>query len=575
MSAASACKSGSPGTQDAAAEAGSVAIATTDAASPAVAPVASGQLLARRRLQNKIAYVPPQCFTKTRGDDGKPKNPCYACHTRSEPPNFVDDDDLQVTLKLPVPGAKNPWTNLLSPPVEHTAPVSDDEILQYVRQSNYFDADGGITLARVLDTLPPEWDGNGNGRWDGYTPDVQYAFDAAGFDHRPDGTPTGWRAFAYYPFVGTFFPTNGSADDVLIRLDPALREDAEEHYDQGIYTVNLAIVEALVTRADVAIDPVDETALGVDIDLDGHLGTATRVAFDAGSGDRGQTRMRYVGRAHDLQDRGQFSIAVGLFPIRTEFFHSVRYLDVGPGGAVTMGSRMKEVRYAKKARWLSYDLLKHQAKLEADISSKTRDRTHRVEWLRELGISNDEGWFFQGFIEASDGSLRPQSMEESSFCEGCHGGIGATVDGTFSFARKLGATTTARGWFHWSQHGLAGLPEPKRRDGQYEYTLYLREAGAGDELRSNVEVLQRFFDDKGALRPAEIALLHTDVGRLLLPAAGRALDLDRAYRAVVLDQSYDHGRDAVLARSANVFADPPVGDKTGIVRTVVAMRLAR
>ena len=56
-------------------------------------------------------------------------------------------------------------------------------------------------------------------------PDVQFAFDDHGYDHHPDGTPTGWRAFAYYPFVGTFFPTNGSADDVLVRLDAALRED--------------------------------------------------------------------------------------------------------------------------------------------------------------------------------------------------------------------------------------------------------------------------------------------------------------------------------------------------------------
>ena len=104
-----------------------------------------------RRLRNTIAYIPPQCFTKTRADDGKAQNPCYACHTRSEAPNFVDDGDLQVNLKLPVPGAKNPWTNLLSPPVARAPAMSDDEpSFAYVRQSNYFDADGRITLARAL-----------------------------------------------------------------------------------------------------------------------------------------------------------------------------------------------------------------------------------------------------------------------------------------------------------------------------------------------------------------------------------------------------------------------------------------
>jgi hypothetical protein len=548
---------------------------TASAASADVAPPASTGLLYRRRLTNRVAYIPPQCFTKTRGDDGKPKNPCYACHTRSEPPNFVDDEDLQLTLKLPPPAGKNPWTNLLSPPVEHAPPMTDEAVLHYVRQSNYFDADGSIALAGVLEKPPPDWDINRNGRWDGYTPDVEYAFDDQGFDHRRDGTPTGWRAFAYYPFLGTFFPTNGSADDVLVRLDPALREDADEHYDQGIYTVNLAVVEALVTRADVAIDPVDEKVLGVDLDLDGRLGTARRVAFDAVPNGHGQTRMHYVGHARALQDRGEFPVAVGLFPLRTEFFHTVRYLDVGADGVVTMASRMKELRYAKKVRWLNYQRLTGQAALETRITATAPDRTHGIEWLRELGVSNEAGWYFQGFIEDRDGALRPQSMEESAFCEGCHGGIGATVDSTFAFARKLGATAPARGWFHWSQHGLGGLPEPKRRDGQYEYTLYLREAGAGDEIRSNSEILDRFFDAQGGLRPAEVERLHSDIGRLLLPSAARALDLDRAYRAVVLEQSYDRGRDAVLARSANVFAEPPVGEKTGIVRPVVAMRLAR
>ena len=72
----------------------------------------------------------------------------------------------------------------------------------------------------VLDKPPAEWDANGDGHWDGFTPDVEYAFDAAGFDHRPDGTTTGWRAFAYYPFPGTFFPTNGSLTCVANWLGP-------------------------------------------------------------------------------------------------------------------------------------------------------------------------------------------------------------------------------------------------------------------------------------------------------------------------------------------------------------------
>ncbi len=478
----------------------SVVTDTPDAARTAASGLKQG-----RRLRNRVAYIPPQCFTKTRGADGKPKNPCYACHTRSEAPNYVNDDDLQLTLTFPEPATRNPWSNLRSPPIARAPAMSDEEVLAYVRESNYFDTGGQIALTRALEKPPPDWDTNGNGRWDGFTPDVRFAFDAQGFDHGSDGALNGWRAFAYYPFVGTFFPTNGSTDDVLIRLDPAMREDAAGRFDLATYILNLAIVEALIRRADVAIDPIDETGFGVDVDLDGRLDRATHVKFDAAPDGRGGTRMHYVGRAHDLEARGDFPIAPGLFPLHTEFFHTVRYLDVGPDGVVTMAPRMKEARYARKVQWFTYEQLETHVGLEKFAAMNSTDRTHSVLSLGEAGVSNEQGWDFQGFIEARDGSLRPQSVEESAFCEGCHGGIGATTDGIFSFARKLGDGAPAHGWFHWSQHGLRGLPEPKRGDGQYEYSLYLHEAGAGDELRSNTEVLKRFFDDHGELRPGEVS----------------------------------------------------------------------
>jgi hypothetical protein len=202
--------------------------------------------LARFALANRFAYIPPQCYTKTRGEGGRANNPCYACHVRSEPPNYVNDDDLQLTLTLPVAAGLNPWTNLLDPPVARAPRASDDDVLAYVRRSNYFD-EQGLTLARALDGLPGDG-GTGRHEWGGFRPDAWFSFDDRGFDHRPDGTFTGWRAFAYYPFPGTFFPKNGSMDDVLIRLDPRLQEDAEGRYDPRIYEINLAMVEALVTR---------------------------------------------------------------------------------------------------------------------------------------------------------------------------------------------------------------------------------------------------------------------------------------------------------------------------------------
>jgi hypothetical protein len=40
--------------------------------------------------------------------------------------------------------------------------------------------------------------------------------------------------------------------------------------------------------------------------------------------------------------------------------------------------------------------------------------------------------------------------------------------------------------------------------------------------------------------------------------------LDRAYRAIVLEQRFDLGRDAVLAPAQNVYRTVPLGEPTGI-----------
>jgi hypothetical protein len=81
-------------------------------------------------------------------------------------------------------------------------------------------------------------------------------------------------------------------------------------------------------------------------------------------------------------------------------------------------------------------------------------------------------------------------------------------------------------------------------------------------------VLARFFDDSGRLRPAEIARLHADIGTLLLPSPARAIDLDRAYEAIVREQSFVRGRDAVLAVASHVYVRAPVGERTGIDKAV-------
>ncbi|WP_174839804.1 hypothetical protein [Solimonas terrae] len=529
----------------------------------------------RRPVKNDIANIPPQCFTRTRDADGSVHNPCYVCHAEADEPNYRSQPENQLSYAFPMLRAaakvRNDWKNLFvdrRPAIDATA---DHDVLAYVRTDNYRRDDGGVDVAGRLAELPRAWDVNGNGRWDGYTPDATFRFDGRGYDRRADGSTTAWRAFAYLPFPGAFMPTNGSFDDVLIRLPPAFRERSDGHEDIAVYEINLAIVEALVRRRNVAIEPVDERTLGADLDADGKLDTASRVVYDWAPLEKRE--MHYVGRARAEQDAGRVHVAAGLFPEGTEFLHSVRYLDIAADGSITPAARMKELRYARKLRWQSYSDLRQTALIEGKEAALSPDRPEQYFGDAERGITSKLGWVYQGFIEDRHGRLRPQTREESQFCVGCHGGLSATDDGIFSFSRKLGAGATY-GWYHWGDHAFHGLPDPLRIDGKPEFASYLLDNHAGDEYRANDEVRARFFATDGQPRAAAFAQLKTDLSILMLPSAARALALDKAYLAIVREQSFVRGRDAVLSPAENVWPAIEQDTATGIVIPLPAPRLA-
>ena len=282
-------------------------------------------------------------------------------------------------------------------------------------------------------------------------PDAAFHFDAEGFDRDGQGQTSGWRAFTYAPFPGSFMPTNGSFDDVLIRLPAAFRQGEDGTPDLAVYKVNLAIVESLVRRRDVTIDRVDERALKIDLDRNGTLGNATRVVYDWEP--LKQRFMSYAGRARLEQAAGRVYAAAGLFPEGTEFLHSVRYLDVGAGGLVSAAARMKELRYSRKRLWQNYSDLRQMALLEAKEAALSPDRPEQYRGDPEHGMESKLGWVYQGFIEDKSGRLRPQTREESQFCLGCHGGLSATEDTIFSLPRKLDGGVS-HGWGYWA-NGLS------------------------------------------------------------------------------------------------------------------------
>jgi len=513
------------------------------------------------------AYITSMCYTKTKDEkSGNISNPCYSCHTKGEIPNYINDANLQQEYKFPIEMRKNPFSNLFRDRSSAVAKITDKEILGYIRQSNYFDTNGNIALAS---SLPKSWQG--------YKPDCYYNFDDEGFDINPKTNKyTRWRAFRYYPFLGTFWPTNGSTDDVLIRLAAEFGQNKFSDFDIKIYKLNLSIVESLVKQKNIQLSSmVNEKKYGVDLNQNGVLDSATEIVITS------YDKMSYVGKAKRQLIAGKIHIAPGLFPEGTEFLHSVRYVDWDEkSGHITMSKRMKELRYAKKYGWSTYSDLDRFAQAELQETLKNGSDEAIMEVFRgdyEHGLDTGTGWRYQGFIEDKNGNLRPQTHEETIACMGCHAGIGATTDSIFSFARKLAGVDKSLndyGWNHWTQKGLTGLKEPKVAylgyGKRYEYSFYLHNNHSGNEFRNNNEVQKKFFDVNATLKPRMLAKLHNDISVLLFPSKTRALSLDKGYRVMVQEQSFIYGRDANIKPMDNVYKeDLPFNKPTSITQVLV------
>ncbi|MEW6775993.1 MAG: hypothetical protein AB1405_06855 [Bdellovibrionota bacterium] len=486
------------------------------------------------KIENPEATVPPQCYTKTESLS----NPCWTCHAKATPTNHKDDWKLQEEYAFSEFALTNHWKNLFRDNSSAIAEMSDEEILSYVREDNY----------------TPLYEYAWGTDYTGWRPDLDFrkGFDEESFAR--DGSE--WRAFRYKPFLGTFWPTNGSTDDVFIRLPPMFRRDGGGNPSRDIYKINLALLEtSLGTPWDAPLErdvgPLNETLAGFDLDGSGAVGgTVTKVRALPAS---------YVGGAAAVP------IHRNLYPQGTEFLHTVRYID--PDAPSLLSARMKEVRYSRK-----FDFLEGWAiarVYENAFNEKEEGKLPGFGGSPLIGLRNDLGWLLQAFIEDGDGRLRAQTHEEHQFCMGCHTGIGVTVDQTFSFPRKVPGLA---GWGWQDARGIKDVPQAGH--GKPEILTYFERVKGGDEFRANAEVLGRFFPG-GVLDETEVRRAapggDKDIAHLVAPSRERALLLDKAYRALVLRQDFAHGRDAIASPPGNVHPNILNGStglaEAGIVHT--------
>jgi len=471
-------------------------------------------------IHNNEATVPPMCYTKTE----QQHNPCYVCHqaysdnipTSNNPHyryNQLSDFGLQGTYRFSDIGINNQWHNLFVDREDWVNTISDETILAYVNQDNY-------------SALPPRLQKND---WQGFIPDLKhYHLGKAAFDDKGLAKDESyWVAYNYKPLPSTFWPTNGSTDDVLIRLPAAFRE-IQGQFHRGVYFANLSLLEMSIKQLpQIDIPPFNERIAQLDINNDGKLSEqVTQLSFQS----------HFLGDAYDV------AVLPQQFPQGTEIMHSVRYLGINEGEEVVMSTRMKELRYMKKFRELT----------KSDIDNRyRRERKEKVEeelptftYHFDKGFENGYGWHLQAFIEDYDGELRPQTFEETMFCMGCHSAIGTTIDHTFSFARKV---TGAKGWGFIDLRGMVDAPNISEPGG--EIINYLTRVNGGHEFRENPEMQSKWFDKKGNLKAETY---EQDVYLLITPSKERALQLNKAYTHIVRHQSYKYGRDPNVRPMMNV-----------------------
>ncbi|MDY0349005.1 MAG: hypothetical protein RBR13_09275 [Tenuifilaceae bacterium] len=267
--------------------------------------------------------------------------------------------------------------------------------------------------------------------------------DAEGFVKDENDEYTGWRTINFFPYA-IFTPLRGSVSGIYLRL-PAEFMCSNNELDISIYKQNLELLEQNIKNQPISRSSYFGDAEGVPISK-GFYPVGTEFAHP----------LHYV----DLHADGEVGTAVdGVLAngaMQYEF----------PG---TRSKRIKEMRYMYKWKNVGLEDIAEDEDEEDDEDFASYIGREGQGW-----VDNDAGWILAAYIENREGELRPQTTEELAQCIGCHSKVGNTVDAVWSFQRKL---PHMEGWAEMNYGLYSSKDSDKTRLHDYLY----KETGMGEQ----------------------------------------------------------------------------------------------
>ena len=429
---------------------------------------------------NEEPEIPAQCWIETSYGT---QNACKYCHTDylaevGHGNNFPIADDQEVYSFPSANLNKILWQNIIYPQNIEKRLAAEGVIVPSIEDVAYVRVDNWLSkYSEVRPVGHSEWLNNKSLSKDfilfpALNPNhlfpqtsenptnngVNGYIDNEGFIKSENDEYTGWRAINFFPYA-IFTPLRGSVSGIYLRL-PAEFMNQNNKFDADIYKQNLELLELNIKNRSLPQNNYVGDAKGVSISK-GFYPVGTEFAHP----------LHYV----DLHADGEVGIAVdGVmasgavqyeFPgTRSKRVKEIRYMykwkDVG----------LEDIGEDDEDDEDDDD----DDDDDGDDDDDDEDFDSYVGHEGQGWVDNDAGWIVAAFIENREGELRPQTTEELAQCLGCHSKVGNTVDAVWSFQRKIPGM---EGWADMNY----GKYDSKKSDKTHMHDYLYKETAMGEQ----------------------------------------------------------------------------------------------